>query len=108
MEKCSFSQQEVEFLGQRISNGKLMMDPNKVKTIQEWQPPSKIPELRSFLGLVNYYRRFVKGYSAIAAPLTELLKKMDLDRRMPRCVPTTKGNNDERSCHDPTLLHQTI
>ena len=75
MEKCSFAQQEVEFLGHKIKDGKLMMDPAKVQAIQEWKPPTKVPELRSFLGLVNYYRRFIKGYSAIASPLTDLLKK---------------------------------
>ncbi|GMJ12439.1 hypothetical protein HRI_004913100 [Hibiscus trionum] len=47
----------------------------KVHAIQEWEPPTKVHELRSFLGLVNYYRRFIKGYSARATPLTELLKK---------------------------------
>ena len=49
--------------------------PTKVKAIQEWDPSTKVPQLRSFLGLVNYYRRFIKGYSARAAPLTDLLKK---------------------------------
>ncbi|KAH9670463.1 Endonuclease [Citrus sinensis] len=52
-----------------------MMENAKVKAILEWEPPSKVPELRSFLGLVNYYRRFIKGYSAKAAPLTDMLKK---------------------------------
>ena len=52
-----------------------MMDEAKVKAIQEWEPPTKVTELRSFLGLVNYYRRFIMGYSAIASPLTDLLKK---------------------------------
>jgi len=51
------------------------MDPAKIKAILDWEPPTKVIELRSFLGLVNYYQRFIKGYSAIAAPLTNLLKK---------------------------------
>ena len=75
VEKCLFSQRDVEFLGHKIANGKLMMEDLKVKAILEWQPPTNILELRSFLRLVNYYRRFIKGYSAKAAPLTELLKK---------------------------------
>ena len=51
------------------------MDEAKVKAIKEWEAPTKVTELRSFLGLANYYRRFISGYSAKAAPLTELLKK---------------------------------
>ncbi|XP_024047948.1 uncharacterized protein LOC112101512 [Citrus clementina] len=73
--KCSFAQQEVEFLGHKIAGGKIMMENAKVKAILNWEPPSKVPELRSFLGLVNYYRRFIKGYSAKVAPLTDMLKK---------------------------------
>ena len=74
-EKCSFVLAEVGFLGHRIKEGKLMMDESKIEAIQKWDPPTKVPQLRSFLGLVNYYRRFIKGYSARAAPLTDLLKK---------------------------------
>ncbi|CAN6705190.1 unnamed protein product [Malus baccata var. baccata] len=74
-EKCSFATKEVEFLGHKIKEGKLMMEKGKIKAIQEWEPPTKVPTLRSFLELANYYRRFIKGYSAIAAPLTDLLKK---------------------------------
>ena len=74
-EKCSFALGEVGFLGHRIKNGKLMMDESKIKAIQEWDPPTKVPQLRPFLGLVNYHRRFIKGYSARAAPLIDLLKK---------------------------------
>ena len=74
-EKCSFAKNEVDFLGHKIKDGKLLMEQSKVKAIQDWEPPTKVPTLRSFLGLVNYYRRFIKGYSAIAAPLTDLLKK---------------------------------
>ncbi|KAJ4729345.1 Retrotransposon protein, putative, Ty3-gypsy subclass, partial [Melia azedarach] len=74
-EKCSFAQREVYFLGHKIKDGMLMMEKAKVQAIQEWEPPTKIHDLRSFLGLVNYYRRFIKSYSARAAPLTDLLKK---------------------------------
>ncbi|KAL6347184.1 hypothetical protein AAG906_012765 [Vitis piasezkii] len=74
-EKYSFAKEEVSFLGHRIKDGKLMMDDSKVNAIQEWDPPTKVPQLRSFFGLVNYYCRFIKGYSARAAPLTDLLKK---------------------------------
>lgn len=51
-----------------------MMDEAKVHAIQEWKAPTKVLELRSFLGFVNYYQRFIKGYSDIIAPPTNLLK----------------------------------
>ncbi|XP_025612030.1 uncharacterized mitochondrial protein AtMg00860-like [Arachis hypogaea] len=74
-EKCSFVRDEVHFLGHIIKGGTLCMDQGKVKAIKEWEPPNKVSELRSFLGLANYYRRFIKGYSAKAVPLTDLLRK---------------------------------
>jgi hypothetical protein len=74
-EKCRFAVEEVDFLGHVIGKGRVRMDKAKVRAIAEWEPPTRIPELRSFLGLANYYRRFVKGYSDIATPLTDLLKK---------------------------------
>ncbi|KAE8689123.1 hypothetical protein F3Y22_tig00110943pilonHSYRG00133 [Hibiscus syriacus] len=74
-EKCSFAQKEVPFLGHIVGGGKLQMDKDKIQAIDEWKPPTKVTELRAFLGLANYYRQFVKGYSKIATPLTELLKK---------------------------------
>ncbi|KAG8377407.1 hypothetical protein BUALT_Bualt08G0029800 [Buddleja alternifolia] len=74
-EKCSFAKEEVPFLGHIIGHGKLQMDEAKIRAIVEWEPPTKVTELRSFLGLVNYYRRFISSYSSRAAPLTDLLKK---------------------------------
>ena len=74
-EKCSFAQPTVQFLGHTISHGEIRMDGDKVEAIKNWEAPTKVPELRSFLGLTNYYRRFIFSYSAIAAPLTDLLKK---------------------------------
>ncbi|CAL1401302.1 unnamed protein product [Linum trigynum] len=74
-EKCLFEATEVPFLGHIIGGGNLKMDGAKVQAIQEWEPPTKVPELRLFLVLANYYRRFIKGYSNIASSLTDLLKK---------------------------------
>ncbi|KAJ7970764.1 Ty3/gypsy retrotransposon protein [Quillaja saponaria] len=64
-----------QFLGHIIEQGRIRMDLDKMKAIKEWKTPTSVTELRSFLGLANYYRRFVEGYSRRAAPLTELLKK---------------------------------
>ncbi|KAL6334692.1 hypothetical protein AAG906_021249 [Vitis piasezkii] len=100
-EKCSFAKEEVSFLGHRIRDGKLMMDNSKVKAIQEWDPPTKVPQLRSFLGLVNYYRRFIKGYSARAAPLTDLLKKnkaWEWDERCQQAFEDLKKVRIEEPC----------
>ncbi|CAL9121110.1 unnamed protein product [Musa textilis] len=61
------------------------MDKSKVQAVAEWSAPRKIPELRSFLGFVNYYQRFIMGYSKCAAPLTELLKKEQPWRWFDKC-----------------------
>ena len=74
-EKCLFAKPEVDFLSHKIRDGTLFMDKAKVKAITKWEPPIKVMELRSFLDLVNYYKRFIKGYSTIATPLTNLLKR---------------------------------
>uniref|UniRef100_A0A3Q7I3W4 Reverse transcriptase domain-containing protein n=1 Tax=Solanum lycopersicum TaxID=4081 RepID=A0A3Q7I3W4_SOLLC len=74
-EKCEFAQPKVHFLGHVVSQGELRMDEEKVKAIQDWKAPTKVTELHSFIGLANYYRKFISGYSTKVAPLTELLKK---------------------------------
>jgi hypothetical protein len=62
-------------LGHYISANGIEVDDRKVKAIRDWIPPINLTELRSFLGLANYYRRFVKHFSSLAAPLTKLLQK---------------------------------
>ncbi|KAJ0008227.1 hypothetical protein Pint_28974 [Pistacia integerrima] len=74
-DKCSFAKMEVEFLGHKIKDGKLLIDKAKVKAIVEWEAPTKITEMHSCLGVINYYRRFIKDYSTIVASPTDLLKK---------------------------------
>ncbi|KAL4285334.1 hypothetical protein GQ457_16G020240 [Hibiscus cannabinus] len=73
--KCEFWLSEVAFLGHVISANGIMFDLKKVQTILDWRPPRNVSEVRSFFSLARYYRRFVKGFPAIALPLTKLLRK---------------------------------
>ncbi|KAK1609543.1 hypothetical protein QYE76_033216 [Lolium multiflorum] len=73
--KCEFWLKEVGFLGHILSAGGIAVDPAKIKTVAEWQAPTTQTEVRAFLGLAGYYRRFVEGFSSIARPMTQLLKK---------------------------------
>ena len=73
-EKCAFHVNEVEYLGFIITSQGLRMDPAKIRTVKSWKTPGSVKELLSFLGLANFYRKFIKGYSSIAAPLTNLTK----------------------------------
>ena len=73
--KCHMFQEEVAFLGHIVSADGVRCDPAKVSAVRNWEVPKTVLELRSFLGLASYYRRFIEGFSSIAGPLHELLKK---------------------------------
>ena len=75
LKKCDFCTHQVNFLGFVVSSQGLQVDQEKVKAIQEWPTPTNIGHIRSFHGLASFYRRFVKDFSSIASPLTELTKK---------------------------------
>ena len=73
--KCEFWLEEIAFLGHIVSKNGVKPDPSKISAVKEWEPPKNITEVRSFLGLAGYYRRFVEGFSIITKPLTNLLNK---------------------------------
>jgi hypothetical protein len=75
LSKCEFWLKEVSFLGHIISEGGISVDPSKVESVLSWNTPQNVSDIRSFLGLAGYYRRFIEGFSKIAKPMIELLEK---------------------------------
>ncbi|GJT81252.1 putative reverse transcriptase domain-containing protein [Tanacetum coccineum] len=73
--KCDFWLESVQFLGHVINNKGVHVDPAKVEAIRNWSAPTTPTEVRQFLGLAGYYRRFIEGFSLISKPLTKLTQK---------------------------------
>ena len=74
LSKCEFFQTEVEFLGHRVGRDGLKVMPSKVQAVVEWPELKNISDVRSFLGLAGYYRRFIRNFSSLASPLSDLTK----------------------------------
>ncbi|GKF46808.1 putative reverse transcriptase domain-containing protein [Tanacetum coccineum] len=73
--KCEFWINTVKFLGHVIDNSGIHVDPAKIEAVKNWASPTTSSEIRQFLGLAGYYRRFIEGFSKIAKPMTELTQK---------------------------------
>ncbi|MFG1569958.1 reverse transcriptase family protein, partial [Staphylococcus aureus] len=72
LSKCEFFLDQVEFLGHVVTRDGIAVDPKKIEAVKSWAPPKSVAEVRSFLGLAGYYRKFVKDFAKIAEPMTKL------------------------------------
>jgi hypothetical protein len=85
LSKCEFWLEKIAFLRHILTAEGIEVDPSKVEAVSKWKQPSNVTEVRSFLGMAGYYRCFIKGFSSIARPMTELLKKDNKFVWTPKC-----------------------
>lgn len=83
--KCKLFQKKVKFLGHVVSEEGVSPDPEKIEAVKSWSTPTTVKELRSFLGLASYYRKFIKGFATIARPLNKLTEKDSLFKWSKEC-----------------------
>jgi hypothetical protein len=75
LSKCYFYQKKIDYLGHIISEQGITVDPDNIEAIRGWPTPRNVSEIRSFMALADYYRRFIVGFSKIFHPITSLQKK---------------------------------
>ena len=73
--KCVFFKNKIQYLGHVITKEGISVDPEKIKTIEKWLVPKDVTDVRSFMGITDYYRRFIEGFTRIANTITSLQKK---------------------------------
>ena len=84
LKKCWFHKDEVQFLGYVVLSQGIRMEDERIEAVQNWPEPKSVRDIQVFIGLVNFYRQFIRGFSKIAAPLTSMLKttrSLDLAQR---------------------------
>ena len=110
LSKCEFSVPEVSFLGYRVGAAGVSMDPSRVNAIMEWPVPTSYREIQVFLGFANFYRVFIHRYSAIVAPITDLLVGMKAGRKKGPFLWTPAADHAFRTLQEcftkaPMLVH---
>eukprot|EP00873_Tetraselmis_striata_P003914 jgi/Tetstr1/424178/TSEL_014784.t1 len=98
LSKCSFGGTSVEFLGHIVEAGQIKMDPRKVEAVQQWPVPKTVKDVRGFLGLAGYYRKFIHNFAAIAAPLHDLTKNQPEFVWTPRADAAFRALKDAMAC----------
>jgi hypothetical protein len=73
--KCDWERSSLKYLGHIVSGDNIKVDPGKTRVVQEWRVPASVRDVRSFLGLANYFRNFIQGYASLSSPMTALTKK---------------------------------
>ena len=110
LSKCEFSVEEVSFLGYRVGIAGVTMDPSRVAAIKDWPTPTTYREIQVFLGFANFYRGFIHRYSAVVAPITDLLVGMQMGKKKGPFLWTTAADHafrllKERFTQAPMLVH---
>jgi hypothetical protein len=85
LSKCEFWLKQVAFLGHIVSKGGISVDPSKIQDVLNWNAPTSVSEIQSFLRLIGYYPRFIEGFLKISKPMTELLKMDQKFKWTPAC-----------------------
>lgn len=98
LSKCRFFQHQVSYLGHVVSAEGVATDPAKIEVVKEWRRPGHLAELRSFLGFASYYRRFVEGFSKLAAPLHHLVGRLGGPRRKGKTPPVPLASAWDEGC----------
>ena len=75
--KCDFNMEEIPILGVIVGKGQVKMEQEKIKAVKEWKTPTKVKDVKSFLGFANFYRRFIQNFSHTAKPWNELKAKKE-------------------------------
>jgi hypothetical protein len=118
LSKCSFYQRQIHYLGHIISEEGIVVDPEKVDSIQEWSVPRNVAEVRYFMGLEGYYKRFIAEFSKIAHPITSLQRKEKKFQWTEECESSFQGlkqlltnapiPEDCRSKYELCSVHQCV